>query len=225
MRVHNLMLDLVTQKVEEYNQGLSVESRLGEADQLDMICYVLNRVSPLYVVSGRGMAHTENQDYTERTQKMADITKLISQAHQVIEKNRRERTEQKPENDLSGPWYNFPNIIGRLLDGQTFSPIRGALVYLYHNGEIMKVMDPNWQNPYNMVPNTAGTYLFWPHPLRAEQPNKHRAFGLEIRVELEGYESLRYGFTLELVSENQFIDFASISCSHRLKDLYLFPAD
>lgn len=225
MRVHNLMLDLVTQKVEEFNSNLESAARLNEADQLDMICFVLNRIPPLYVVSGRGLAHTENQDYTERTQKLADITTLIAQAYQVIEKNRRQRGTAPKEDDLSGPWFNFPNIIGRLFDGQNFNPMSGVLVYLYHNGEVMKVIDPNWQNPYKMVPNTAGTYLFWPHPIRANLSREQRVFSLEIRVDAEGYDPLRYGFNLELVSENNFVDFATISSSHRLKDLYLFPAD
>lgn len=225
MRVHNLMLDLVTQKVEEFQSSLPAEARLDEASQADMVCFVLNRIPPLYVVSGRGLAHTETREYTERAQRLADITTLVKQAYDVIERNRRQRSEVRAEDDLTGPWFNFPSIIGRLFYGENFTPVSGVRVALYHNGELMRVLDPNWQNPYEMVPNTAGTFLFWPYPVRAESAGQRRSFALEIRVDAPGYDPLRYGFTLELVSETAFVDFATVSTSHRLRDLYLFPSD
>jgi competence protein ComFB len=225
MRIHNLMLDLVSQKLEEYEAGLAPESKIDEASHFDILCYVLNRISPLYVVSGRGFAYTENQDYAERYQRLADISILIHEGHQVVQRKRQERTLTSTEENLSGPWFNFPNIIGRLLYAENFSPVDTGKVFLFYQRELMKVMDPNWQNPYQMVSNTAGTYLFWPYPIRAEKVGDVKNFELEIRVEHPNYEPLRYAFALQLVAEEDFVDFARITTSHRIKDLYLLPRE
>lgn len=226
MRIHNLMQDLVTQKVEEFLMTDERGKILDEASKLDVICYVLNRIAPLYVVSGRGLAHTETKSYSERAQRLADITALIHEGLSVVEKNRRQRSvDRSPEEDLSGPWFNFPCIIGRLFYGDNFGPVSGVKVGLYNEGELMRVIDPNWQNPYEMVPNTAGTFLFWPYPIRARASGEQATFTLEIRVHEEGFEPLRYGFTIALTADDHFSDFASITTNYRLRDLYLFPQE
>jgi len=51
-----------------------------------------------------------------------------------------------------------------------------------------------------------------------------RNFSLEIRVNDDRYEALNHFFEIELTSEEVFIDFVNTVSSHRLKDLYLFPA-
>jgi competence protein ComFB len=112
-----------------------------------------------------------------------------------------------------------------MFHGVDFAPMHDVNVGLYHEGELVQAIDPNWQNPYHLVLNTAGTYLFWPRPMAAKPGEKARGFEFEIRVDDPAYEPLRYVFSLTLNAEDKFIDFVNTTASTRLKDLYLFPRD
>lgn len=230
MRVHNLVKDLVIQRAEEmFSRQAELEAKglCASADcLLDVVCYVLNRVPPEYVVSGRGVAHSETGEYNQKLQRLADITRLIHEGMEVVTRNRRPRGSGSFEHDREGIFFNFPSIIGRLFNGVTFEPIAGVSVSLKdEQGSLVRVIDPNWQNPYAMVPNTAGTFLFWPHPVRAEEENLERRFLFTLAVDDEQYEPFRYAFPLEVSSRPQFMDFVNTTASHRLKDLYLFPRE
>lgn len=229
VRVHNLVKDLVIQKVEEMFSRMddprTREFGLTKDCMQDVVCYVLNRTQPEYVVSGRGMAHSETQDYNKKLQKQADIMRLIQEAMEAVSKRRRPREGIPAEMEHQGSFFNFPSIIGRLFNGENFSPVSGVNVYLLESGIPVPVIDPNWQNPYQMVVNTAGTYLFWPHPQKAEAEGLEKTFHLEISVEDPLYESFRMPFELKLVSQSRFVDFVNSSDSFRIKDQYLFPRE
>lgn len=226
MRVHNLVKDLVVQKVEELFAESALQGDWSDpGTRYDVICYVLNRVPPMYVVSGRGIAHSESADYRSKLQQLADITRLVKEGMESVQARRRTRPEGNfgPEHD--GPFFNFPSVIGRMFHGVNFEPVHDVTVGLYREGQLVKVIDPNWQNPYRLVVNTAGTYLFWPHPLTASAGETSRDFEFEVRVDDPGYEPLRYVFTLNVQAEDDFIDFVNTTASTRLKDLYLFPRE
>lgn len=229
MRVHNLVKDLVVQKVEElYSDASQLQATALDQDpgsKFDVICYVLNRTPPMYAVSGRGIAHNETIDYQTKVQQLADITRLVKEGMESVGRNRRSRTEGTfgPENQ--GPFFNFPSIIGRMFNGINFEPAHDLTVGLYQDNQLVKVIDPNWQNPYRLVLNTAGTYLFWPHPQQASHGETSRAFEMELRVDDPRYEPLHYFFTVTVNAEADFIDFVNTTASTRLKDLYLFPRD
>ena len=226
MRVHNLVKDLVVQKVEELvADALHDGDWNDQGSRYDVICYVLNRVPPMYVVSGRGIAHSESADYQSKLQQLADITRLVKEGMEYVQSRKRNRPSGTfgPEHD--GPFFNFPSIIGRMFHGVNFEPVHDVTVGLYSDGQLVKVIDPNWQNPYRLVVNTAGTYLFWPHPLAAKTGETSRRFEFEVRVDDPGYEPLRYVFSLDLQAEDEFIDFVNTTASTRLKDLYLFPSE
>lgn len=229
MRVHNIVKDLVVQKVEELigdpSQSLGAAVNEDPGCKYDVVCYVLNRVPPMYVVSGRGVAHSESSDYQRRAQHLADITRLVREGFESVLKNRRARTQGSFGPDASGPFFNFPSIIGRMFNGLNFEPIHDVTVGLYEHGELVKVIDPNWQNPYHLVVNTAGTYLFWPHPQAAQGEETTRTIDLELRVDDPRYEPLRYFFSLTAAAEAEFVDFVNTTASTRIKDLYLFPRD
>jgi len=229
MRVHNLVKDLVVQKVEELFADLAdphVQALADDAgSKYDVICYVLNRTPPLYAVSGRGVAHNETADYQLKVQRLADITRLAREGMESAAKNRRPRTEGNFGTNHQGPFFNFPSIIGRMFNGVNFEPIHDTTVGLYQDGQLVKVIDPNWQNPYHLVVNTAGTYLFWPHPQEARTGETTRTIELELRVEDPRYEPLHYFFALTAQAEPEFVDFVNTTTSTRLKDLYLFPRD
>lgn len=228
MRVHNLVKDLVVQKVEELFSESSELAKLGlvkdEGTKHDVICYVLNRTPPQYAVSGRGIAHTESIDYQKKVQQLADITRLVREGIDSVCLHRRDRVEGAYEPDRQGPFFNFPSIIGRMFNGVNFEPVHDVTVGLYQEGQLVKVIDPNWQNPYQLVLNTAGTYLFWPHPQNASGETT-KTIELELRVDDPNYDPLHYFFSLTASAEPDFVDFVNTTASTRLKDLYLFPRD
>lgn len=229
MRVHNLVKDLVVQKVEELYadsaelRALSLDQDPGS--QFDVVCYVLNRVPPMYVVSGRGIAHNETIDYQTKVQQLADITRLVKQGMESVGRNRRSRADGTFGSLRQGPFLNFPSIIGRMFNGVNFEPVHDLTVGLYQDGQLVKVIDPNWQNPYKLVLNTAGTYLFWPHPQTAQPSEQSRTVEMELRVDDPRFEPLHYFFSLTLAASEDFVDFVNTTASTRLKDLYLFPRD
>ena len=219
MRVHNLMEDLVIQKVVEMFPGSSVPL------QQDVACYVLNRVSPEYVVSGRGIAHSETMDYQKKVQRLADLTRLVKDGIQLVTQNRRERSPGNFGPSEHEYYFNFPSIIGRLFHGVNFAPMSDVSIGLYHKGSLVQVIDSNWQNPYKMVSNTPGTFLFWPHPIGAESEDEEKSFEMELRVQVAGFEDLHHFFDVKLKSSNEFVDFVNTTTSHRTPDLYLFPSE
>lgn len=229
MRVHNLVKDLVVQKVEElFSESPELrESGLDKdtGTKYDVICYVLNRTPPQYAVSGRGIAHSETIDYQKKVQQLADITRLVREGISSVSRHRRDRVVGPFGNDQPGPFFNFPSVIGRMFNGVNFEPVHDVSVGLYQNGLLVKVIDPNWQNPYQLVLNTAGTYLFWPHPQNAAPGETSRTIELELRVDDPRYEVLHYFFSLTAQAEPDFVDFVNTTSSTRLKDLYLFPRE
>ena len=229
MRVHNLVKDLVVQKVEElYSDTSQLQILALDQDpgsKFDVICYVLNRTPAMYVVSGRGIAHNETLDYQKKVQQLADITRLVKEGMESVGRHRRARTEGTFGPEHQGPFFNFPSIIGRMFNGVNFEPVHDLTVGLYQDGQLVKVIDPNWQNPYRLVLNTAGTYLFWPHPQTAGPGEQSRSVELELRVDDSRFEPLHYFFSITVTAEPEFIDFVNTTASTRLKDLYLFPRD
>jgi competence protein ComFB len=229
MRVHNLVKDLVVQKVDELFSDASELHALAldkdPGSKYDVVCYVLNRTPPQYAVSGRGIAHSETIDYRQKVQQLADITRLVREGMESVSRHRRERVEGDFGPNQEGPFFNFPSIIGRMFNGVNFEPIHDVTVSLFQSGLLVKVIDPNWQNPYRLVLNTAGTYLFWPHPQTASPGEASRTIELELRVDDPRFEPLHYFFSLTAQAEPEFVDFVNTTSSTRLKDLYLFPRD
>jgi competence protein ComFB len=229
MRVHNLAKELVVQKVDEmFSDPAELKATgLDSGDQgskFDVICYVLNRVPPHYVVSGRGIAHHESGDFQAKVQRLADMARLTREGMISVAKHRRERTGSY-DIGTEGPYFNFPSVIGRLFNGVNFEPVHDVDLGLYQDGQLVKVIDPNWQNPYRLVLNTAGTYLFWPHPVQVGKLPAEKSFEFELRCDDPAFEPLHYFFTLEVASSPEFIDFVNTTASTRLKDLYLFPRE
>ena len=86
MNVHNIMEEKVFNHVNDlYNQmkeqNVSWLSCDCEQCRLDTASYVLNRIPPRYVVSGRGVSHNASLD---DTQLRADINALVMEGKQTI---------------------------------------------------------------------------------------------------------------------------------------------
>jgi competence protein ComFB len=194
--------------------------------RLDIACFVLNRITPRYVTSGRGLAHVET-DYQEDRQNRVDIVTLANEGLKRISLHKREYYSDDTENgcveEEQGPLFNFPAIKGRLLNGKTFEPVKGVQISLLQNEKLVPMASSRWQNPYAMVQSTSGNFLFWPAPVPAEGAGEKRSFEFELSVDTEGFEPFRHYFNLELESDSHFVDVFRFYKDVTLSDLFLLP--
>jgi competence protein ComFB len=227
MEIHNTTEDIVFAELEKicdsYKEGGRSDICLCGQCRLDAACYVLNRTEPHYIVSNRGAARVEQEDIA-RQQRTADITALLYDALERVNRHRRPLAgNEKNETGLRTPVFNIPTIVGRLFNGNNFAPMEGINVELYQDGKLVAMKDRNWQNPYKMVINTAGTFTFWPKPIPAESPDIHEAFEYSVRIEAGGFEELNHFFKVPVISEIQTAGSFSLNRTFKLPDLYLFP--
>ena len=229
MKIHNMMEESVMEKVNEiFHEEDQTHKKLFctcHQCRLDVACYVLNRITPFYFVSGRGLAHLKT-DYQDKLQREADLVTLIRNGIEQVSKHLRphfchddEREERLPR----GFFLNFPQIMGRVFNSVNFEPLTGINVALYHGNTLMKMANPNWPNPYTIPKKTPGVYSFWPYPENAENIDTQKQYELEIAVDDAGYEPLRHYFTVLLVSEEQFRTHIQVTKAVELEDLYLIP--
>ena len=227
--LHNQMEERVTAIVNEIFSEEENTHRHGfcvcRQCRLDVACYVLNRLSPRYVVSGRGIAHVE-ADYAEKLQEEADIVALVREGVSVVSHTRRPNFDHLKSSEIEppeGPLYNFPILKGNLLVGDTFEPAAGVEILLLCEGKPAPGMNPNWQNPYPIPEKVPGTFVFWQRPISAKSPGEERTFELELKIEDPGYEECHHFLTLSLKSEASFINALHSDYRHEIEDIYLFP--
>lgn len=229
MKIHNLMEDIVLDKLHEiFDEEENLIDKKGYCTcyqcRLDVACYVLNRIQNKYVTSSRGLAHLRTE-YQTSMQKSADLVSLIHDGIKQVSSTRRpgwDHNEHEERPTPEGPLYNFPTIMGRLLNGTTFEPMQGVKVLLKSGDKNVEMIEPTWQNPYEMVDKTAGTFLFWPHPVPANSPRQTKKFDFELQVDEKGYEELHHFFEIELNSEPSFNNSFHLQRTYKLEDLYLF---
>jgi len=224
--IHNVMEEAVLRIVDE----ICDEEEAGEGSRyctttecrMDVACYMLNRIPQRYVSSARGQAHTELELASDQ-QLFVDLVTLAHEGLRRVSSVRRTfyGNDRAQVEAVHGPRFYLPTIKGRLLNGETFELVTNVDVLLLRDDEPVGMLDSRWQNPYTIVENTAGTYLFWPAPVAAEQTGVDQAFEFEIRVNASGYEPLRHFFTIDRTSIDQIPDAMEISGEHRLPDLYL----
>ena len=227
MKVHNLMEDIVLEMIDEVFRDENAKKKKDFCTcpqcRLDVACYVLNRITPLYMISGRGLAHLQ-VDYQEKLQREADLASLIHRGIEHVSAARRPHfphADQEEEAEPKGPFFNFPQITGRLFNSENFEPISGIDVSLLDNGEPVRMVDLNWQNPYLIVSNTAGVFSFWPYPRSAETVGEKKSFDLEIIVDDAAYKPFRHYFKLLLQARETFLDLSWDERVYSLPDLYL----
>lgn len=231
MEIHNRMEEAVIKTV---NELFNIEDSSKKLDfctcyqcRLDVSCYVLNRINPEYVLSSRGVAHGE-QDYNKNIQRDADIVRLVQEGWKKINQTRRPhfghgQSNHDIQNIKDGPAFNFPTIIGKIYNGTNFAPLSDLTISLINGSELVKMIDPNWQNPCPLVSSTAGTYIFWPEPVSASSVDEEKTFSFEISATLKGYEEMHHFFELSLKSEANAIKGFSHQRTYKVQDLYLFP--
>jgi competence protein ComFB len=231
MELHNTAEDVIIRRVGDIFKTLEEEGNPEDfctCDQcrMDTSCYVLNRVEPHYIVSNRGVARVE-QETLERQQRDADITSLIWEGLKRVNHNQRSTASHKSHKSgeavSHNPVFNIPTIVGRLFNGNNFSPLADIKIELLRNGELVSMKDSNWQNPYNLVSNTGGTFTFWPGPVPAQAPDERKSFEYSIRVESADFETLHHFFKIPVISEVETSSSFNLGRTFKLPDLYMFP--
>lgn len=231
MNVHNIMEDIVTKAVNKsYDQIVNGKSNWLSCDcencRLDTISYVLNKIPPKYVVSGRGVTHAT--DIFEDHQLMADIQALILEGMRIVNTTKRPYHSENKTKKLieeKKPAYNFANITGTVLDGTTFEPVIGANIVLKCNGKQAEMFDKSWMNPYVTCKSTKGAYNFWMKPIEAKKAGSSKKFKLSLEVTADGYEPVTTFFELSLKSDEATIFEIDSTFSLKMKDIVLFKKD
>jgi Late competence development protein ComFB. len=229
MNVHNLMEELVYTEVNDLFDTAKTDKASWltcscTQCRLDTICYVLNRIQPRYIKSGRGLAYSQLEDSFDKPQIQADINTIALEGmKQVLSSKRPHHIQGTDLPDT--PVFNFPTIIGRILDGLTFEPVKDVPVLLLLDSVTADSIDCSWENPYRISQHTPGTFTFWVRPVGSKEDGEKRVFPFEIRVVQKGYEEIHYYFEIGISSES-FIR-TSYSAEHAfiLPDIHLFPAE
>jgi competence protein ComFB len=231
MDIHNTDEDIVYNMVQEIFDGIQAEGNqdnfcLCYQCRMDTMCFALNRIEPHYIVSNRGFSRIEQSGLT-RQQTEADISSLIYRGMRLVNHNRRPTVDhnetQAIPTKIHNPVYDIPTIAGRLFDGISFAPIIGIDISLYCDGELIPMRNPNWQNPYKMVPSTPGVFSFWPAPVTAHTPDSTEVFKFSIRVNSPDYEPFSHFFKITATSRFHTPHSYTLNRTYKLPDLYIFP--
>lgn len=230
MEIHNLMEDEVIRIIREIAEEDDRSQANGYCTspecQMDAACFVLNRVPQQYVTSGRGLAHLQNE-FRDNPQLGVDLVTLAHEGLRRVSTFQRSYyapsgIAQQDDNRGPGPAYHFPAIRGRLLDCLTFAPVVEVDVWLNQDGKPSEMVNGRWQNPYNIVENTAGSYLFWPAPVPAPGEGEKRMFDFEVTVpESNEFEVLHHFFKLEITASELDDRTLRLTRDYMLQDLFL----
>ncbi len=224
MNVHNIMEEQVMDRVTRlYDQVLQTNASWltcsCEHCQLDTLSYVLNRVPPKYVVSGRGLTHSVA---AEDKQLVADIDKLILEGMHAVSSVRRPYHGQKGlTQNTESPVFNFPTVIGNVFDGLSFEPVSNACVTLLCDGLPVDMVDYTWSNPCSTTALTNGAFTFWAKPQPSEKEGESKVFKFTLVVTAPGREKLVYLFDVPVVSEKSVRELNS-NFSVKIPDLVMF---
>ncbi len=232
MNVHNLMEDIVIKAVNQLydkvkNENVAWLTCDCENCRYDTVSYVLNRIPPKYVVSGRGVTH--NAEYLASAQLQADVDSLALQGMRTVSSTKRPfHTENRQDCEIKGdeivskPVFNFFTFMGVVLDGNTFEPVTNAKITLKLNGKLAEMVDKTWSNPFYMVPSTKGVYSFWVKSIPASSSGERVFFNLSIEIEADGYSECVYHFEVPVMSEDTVRKTLDSTYTLKIKDLVIF---
>ena len=229
MNVHNLMEDVVIQNVNMlYDQVKEEKTSWLTCDcencRLDTVSYVLNRIPPKYIVSGRGASHAS--ETLNDAQLMADVNALILDGMRTVSSTKRpfhtaDRKDCIVQID-NIPSFNFPTFTGTILDGSTFEPVTGAVVTIKLDGKIVEMIDKTWNNPYTTCKSTHGTYSFWAKSIPAEKEGVQKKFTFTFEITAPGYDPTVYNFEVPVISEKTTRKEIDSTYFLKIKDFIIF---
>lgn len=231
MEIHNTTEDMVLQLINDVCKSFEKDNPDNICTcaqcRLDTACYALNRAHPHYIVSNRGAARAGLEVF-ECQQEAADLTALIHEGFKRVSHIKRPGTDHTVlDNDeviaSRTLVFNIPTIIGRVFNGIDFSPMADTIIELRRDGSPVPMKDQNWQNPYKLVFNTAGTFTFWPSPIKAKLPDQREEFEYSVKITAPGFDELNHFFKIPTVSEFLVVGSFAMNRTFKLPDLYLFP--
>ncbi len=227
MQIYNITKERVSELV---NKAFESEDRpkdlcLCYQCRLDVMCHVLNRAKPVYVLSERGIAHLKD-NYSASLQDLADLTMLVENGIQLVSKAKREHhlDPEKSEVIESEAYFNFPTITGVLLAGETFAPV-AANVTLKIDGKLVEMKDSKWFNPMSINDVNNGYYLFWPKAIPSSQPGIYRKFVFQLDIESDDFENTTHFFDLEITSEKELNEEFQAHQTHTCSNILLFKPE
>jgi competence protein ComFB len=231
MEIHNMTEDWVIAKVNSVCDSIEKENlkdSICTCDQCrqDTVCYVLNRTTPYYVVSHRGVTRANQESFTTQ-QNQVDLTTLVYEGIKLVSHNQRsyanhDRNKHMESDRPATPVFNIPAVMGRVFNGLNFSPAVDSVVELFQNGKLVEMKDSNWQNPYKLIANTNGAFTFWPKPQPALTSGLCETFHFVLKVSGGKFEALNYSFSITVTSDPASSPF-SLENTHKIPDLHLFP--
>lgn len=234
MRLKNYQEDVVLRAIEI---ALEDQPELLDDEHFvnDVAAYVLNRVPPRYVMSERGFLRLALDHMGEAAQddSLANVIELMFLVNRGVEIVQKRRTEAPIEPRSDGPpdefelpagvqyVHNYPQIIGRVIDGTNGEPIYGAVVTMHIDGDRVPPAAAGWQNPYVTREQTRGHFSFWPHATRSEEATLTGE--LLFTVEHPAYE--RFSHVERITTEGAFDAEETISGDriHSLRPFSLEP--
>ncbi|MDR2741885.1 MAG: late competence development ComFB family protein [Treponema sp.] len=229
--IHNTVEDIIFAQVTEVCDSIEKDKK-GEICtcrqcRIDTACYVLNRIRPHYISSNRGVIRI-GQGTIAHQQEEAEIVSLIYEGIEQVNHNRRPFINHgvkntDPKKITNTPVFNPPTIVGRIFNGLNFEPLSEARIELLRNGDLVAMKDASWQNPFDMVSNTEGTFTFWPTSIPAESVNTHKVFEYSLKIESPNLEPLTHFFKIPVTSEILLTGSYSMERSFKLPNLYMFP--
>ena len=232
MNVHNLMEDVVIKAVNTLYDRVKGEKVAWltcdcENCRLDTVSYVLNRIPPKYVVSGRGVTH--NAEYLASSQLLADVDSLALEGMRTVSSTKRPfHSENRSDCVVQGddskstPAFNFFTFTGVVLDGNTFEPVTDAKITLKIDGKPAEMVDKTWTNPFHLVPSTKGVYSFWVKSIPAKESGERAYFNFSIEIEADGYSECVYHFEVPIMSEDKVRQTLDSTYTLKMKDLVIF---
>ena len=230
MHVHNLLEEVVIERINHLNDQIKeVNPPWFRCDcencRMDAVAYVLNRLPPKYVISGKGAVFTT--EHIKEGQSLTDIDAKSLEAIRIVNSVQRPNHVKKQikRERQNVPFFNFPIFTGDTFDGLTFEPLSGAKVTLTSNGKLVEMQDPTWPNPCTTYQTTKGTYSFWLKPLPAEKEGETKIFNFSLEISASGYEDIHFSFSLPVTSEFSENSTLDSTYSYKIQDLFLFAND
>jgi len=231
MKLHNLLEEIVAVSVDEYFNTLS-ENKKVECDceqcRLDVTCYVLNNMPPKYTVSARGLIH-HSLDYAKKIQLDADILYHVKKGFAIVSQRKRVNLNHhhgnKSEEIENCLYFNFPNVIGKVINGTTFEPISDAKVTLFLDDAPVLMTSNLMENPIYLNKSTKGVFTFWPYPIEAEKIGEEKTFNYKITVNHPDFAEFIKLFEITAKAEANFLASIQLQNIKHLEDIFLFPKE
>ena len=196
MIVKNIMEDIVINAVIEMLKDYDEKLLKCSACVEDIVCYVLNRIDPKYITSGRGVLFIE-KDFKHDLQKTADIYSHISEAIKLITEKGWDE-EHLAENDFfynntvvynDSFYLNYPYFTGRVVmsDGSPLKEEVTITLFRKEDNKFVKAQmaNPNWKNPFVTSVSTYGYYTFWVKPNVSKNQDKENIEEVTFRVSVK----------------------------------------